>query len=516
MYRLLIADDEAHIRTGLETIIEWEIYGIEVAGTSEDGMKAYLAIKELKPDIVLVDISMPNMTGLELIELCSHMDTPPLFIILSGYDNFQYVQRAIQLGAANYLLKPVNQDELINAVISCIERLENRNSQREQFNESIQVLRNDTLNRVLRNKIDSRELREKFQIINVSLHCTSMRTGAVTLLRESENAELPLPELIDICQEICSGLCACYVISDSYENIIIIFKDQLHNIEENRYLQTLAACSDRILSQTGIRSFSALGREVSHSKTLYLSYNDCIAALEKKLIFGDTLDQQVFRDGEPSSSVNYAAFIKYLEEKDTEKIKESLHQYCYDFLSSSHNIELLKYRLVELVSYVFHSKYTSIFSDAEISDKKWAAFTIINETNIISLLEEKITYYFLALIEETPSSADTSAYPFLIQNALAYINDHYADDNLSLKTLAAQMDVNPAYLGREFSLATGEYFNNYLNRIRITKAVQLLSSTTWKTSKIATAVGFTNASYFFTIFKKITGQSPGDYRTSHP
>lgn len=255
MYKLLIADDEAHIRAGLENIIEWEIYGVEVVGTSEDGMKAYLAIKELKPDLVLVDISMPNMTGLELIELCSHMDTPPLFIILSGYDNFQYVQRAIQLGAANYLLKPVNQDELINAITACIERLENRNSQREQFDESIQILRNDTLRRVLRNKIDSRELREKSQIINVSLHCTSMRVGAVTLLRNSDNTELPMAELIAICQEICSDLCACYTVSDSYENITIIFKDQLHNIDENSYLQILSSCSDRISALTGIEPF---------------------------------------------------------------------------------------------------------------------------------------------------------------------------------------------------------------------------------------------------------------------
>lgn len=515
MYKLLIADDEAHIRAGLENIIEWEIYGVEVVGTSEDGMKAYLAIKELKPDLVLVDISMPNMTGLELIELCSHMDTPPLFIILSGYDNFQYVQRAIQLGAANYLLKPVNQDELINAITACIERLENRNSQREQFDESIQILRNDTLRRVLRNKIDSRELREKSQIINVSLHCTSMRVGAVTLLRNSDNTELPMAELIAICQEICSDLCACYTVSDSYENITIIFKDQLHNIDENSYLQILSSCSDRISALTGIRSFSALGRKASHSKTLYLSYNDCISSLEKKLIFGDTLEQQISQDGEVSSSMNYSAFIKYLEEKDTEKIKESLHDYCYGFLSSNHNIELLKYRLVELVSYVFQSKYSSIYSDAEISDKKWAAFAIISETNIISLLEEKIAYYFLALIEETPGSSAAYDYPFLIQKSLAYINNHYGDDNLSLKTLAAQLDVNPAYLGREFSLATGEYFNNYLNRVRITKAIHLLSSTTWKNSKIAAEVGFTNVSYFFTIFKKITGQSPGDYRTLH-
>ena len=103
----------------------------------------------------------------------------------------------------------------------------------------------------------------------------------------------------------------------------------------------------------------------------------------------------------------------------------------------------------------------------------------------------------------------------MVQNALTYVNSNYTNDNLSLKTIAAEMEVNAAYLGREFARETGEFFNDYLNRIRIAKALHLLTTTTWKTAKVANSVGFVNISYFFTIFKKITGQSPGDYRATH-
>ena len=113
MYKLLIVDDEPHIRSGLKHIIEWEIYGIEIIGAVEDGTKAYSLIQSGHPDLVLLDITMPTMNGLELIELCSRLESVPKFIILTGYNDFKYVQRALQLGAVDYLLKPSTREELI-------------------------------------------------------------------------------------------------------------------------------------------------------------------------------------------------------------------------------------------------------------------------------------------------------------------------------------------------------------------------------------------------------------------
>lgn len=198
MYKLLIVDDEARIRSGLRSLIEWEIYGIEIAGEAEDGMKAYLSVKSLEPDIVLVDISMPNMNGLEMIELCSHLDKPPKFIILSGYDHFEYVQKAIQLGAVNYLLKPVNQDELVHTVISCIELLDSQAAHQEQFRESLQLLRNDILMRALHGRIDSRELREKAHVVEINLHCSHMRVGILHPADKRFSSSAPIYPVLEL------------------------------------------------------------------------------------------------------------------------------------------------------------------------------------------------------------------------------------------------------------------------------------------------------------------------------
>lgn len=513
MYKLLIVDDESLIRKGLRNLIEWEIYGIEIIGEAEDGMKAYLTIKSQMPDLVLVDISMPNMTGLELIELCSHLKSCPKFIILSGYNNFQYVQKAIQLGAVDYLLKPVNQEELINTLISATNLLEQLHTKQLQFEESLLALRNDILRRLLYDRIDSRELREKCQVIDVSLHCSHMRVAVIQSVQE-QPLNAPALSIIDLCQDICSSLCSCYLVSDVHDRIAVIFKDQLNILSKEDYVNTLTVCSNHIASELGIQTFFALGCEANHIRELSVSYHNCISKLEKKMILGDSVENQIALT-DNFSSANYSDFLKVLESTNTEQIKLSIHTFFSEHLSQSDDIDILKYHLIELVTYILHSRYMVTCSDTEIRDKKQKAFSIIRKTDSILSLEEKLFLFFTSLSKTSSVENIAENYSFLIQNAVAYVNDNYTDSNLSLKTLASYLEVNPAYLGREFTHATGEFFNDYLNRIRTAQAIHLLTTTTWKTAKIANAVGFSNISYFFTIFKKVTGQSPGDYRTSH-
>lgn len=525
MYKLLIADDEAFIRTGLHSLIEWEVYGIEIAGEAEDGMKAYLAIKSLKPDLVLVDISMPNMTGLELMELCSHLESSPKFIILSGYNDFQYVQKAMQLGAINYLLKPVNQDELTQTVISSVKLLDDLHAHQQQFQESLESLRNNVLVRVLRNRIDSRELREKCQIVSVSLHCSHMHVGVLKLLVKEKGAKSsnesrvkisPSQDALGRCQEICSRLCQCYVVSDTADVIAVIFKDPAYTLKEEDYLTALKSCSDLLLEEMQIAAIFALGMEANHLQEISVSYDDAVSKIEKSLILGTSIETQVLGSSF-YPSVSYPDFLRHLEAEEKDKIKATIHTYFTEILASGdgENMDILKYYLIELVTYVLHSKYMVSFSETEITQKKQNAFSIISGTDSILQLEEKLNIFFLSLMEHAADASMEGSYSFMVQNALTYVNSNYTNDNLSLKTIAAEMEVNAAYLGREFARETGEFFNDYLNRIRIAKALHLLTTTTWKTAKVANSVGFVNISYFFTIFKKITGQSPGDYRATH-
>jgi two-component system response regulator YesN len=260
----------------------------------------------------------------------------------------------------------------------------------------------------------------------------------------------------------------------------------------------------------------ALGMEANHLQEISVSYDDAVSKIEKSLILGTSIETQVLGSSF-YPSVSYPDFLRHLEAEEKDKIQATIHTYFTEILASGdgENMDILKYYLIELVTYVLHSKYMVSFSETEITQKKQNAFSIISGTDSILQLEEKLNIFFLSLMEHAADASMEGSYSFMVQNALTYVNSNYTNDNLSLKTIAAEMEVNAAYLGREFARETGEFFNDYLNRIRIAKALHLLTTTTWKTAKVANSVGFVNISYFFTIFKKITGQSPGDYRATH-
>ena len=519
MYKMLIVDDEPLIRTGLKNMIEWEVYGIEIVGEAEDGMKAYMQIKSLQPDIALIDISMPNMSGLELIELCTHLSASPNFIILSGYNDFEYVRTAIKYGAINYLLKPVDQDELTHTIISTVKLLDNDRTKNLYFQKGLQALKNDTLVRLLHHQIDSRELREKSHFLNLSFRCSSMRVGLLKAMNGQD--ELPMQTFsfsdIEHCKNVCSSVCPCYTAIDFSGTIIFIFKDHSHELTEHDFNRLLEDCARQLSEEKNLSFFIALGSNASNSSELSLSYHNAMEFIEKKRAIETVLQKSASRNMETDSnlppSLSPDQLIPCLSENNISKIHQIIHAYFCNISvqTCGADLEHVKYSLVESIIGIMQKLRSSTLTDSNIYSLKQNAFSVIRSADSLTALEENLYLYFLALAEQLSENINPE-YSFLVRNALNYVRDNYHDCNLSLKTLAVQMGVNASYLGRQFSLETKEYFSDYLNRTRISQALQLLNDTSWKVSKIAEAVGFANVSYFFTIFKKITGKHPSDYR----
>lgn len=519
MYKMIIVDDEPLIRTGLKNLIEWEIYGIEIAAEAEDGMKAYLAIKDQQPDIALIDINMPNMTGTELIELCSHLTHCPKFIILSGYNDFEYVRTTMQHGAVNYLLKPVDQEELTNTIMTTVRLLDDTKVQKQQFQESLMALRNDILVRILTNRIDARESREKCHFVNLSFHCANMRLGLLKpLFRDGEHsmkwADFSTARM---CEQICRDTCDCYAAIDTKDNIILIFKDYSQSFKEEDYEHILLSLTRQLEKHMPFSITTSLSENAATVSGLPAAYIYCLQSAERKEIMQSMFQKDTLRQFKKdiSYTFDYSSFANCLEEHDNAALKELLHHHFAEILhqDAHNNLENIKYQLIEFIICVMQALKSSLLSSAVIDVQKKEAFRIIGSALSLSELEEKLYQLFATLMEQLNEDTNHS-YSLPVQNVLSYIQNNYQDINLSLKTLAAQMNVNAAYLGRQFALETDEYFSDYINRIRITKAIHLLKSTSWKSAAIAEAVGFANITYFFTIFKKITGKRPGDYRDS--
>lgn len=379
------------------------------------------------------------------------------------------------------------------------------------------ALRNDILLRILTNRIDTRELRDKCRVVNLTFRCSSMRIAFFKPLSDSRKPAAKCADLsiTNWCEALCRDTCECYAATDSADNIILIFKDYTQTLTTAAYEQLLPIVARQISKRLLVPVIYALSENTATVSDLPASYLHCIQSVERKeitqsLFKKDSIEQF---EKDPAYKFDYSRLTICFETQDQDALKKLLRHYFADMirLESSNSLEGIKYQLIEFIIYAVEELRSSLLSGAGMEEHKKEAFRIIRSASSLVELEEKLYLLFAEMMNQLNEYGNPN-YSQPIQNVLAYVHGNYQDPNLSLKTLAVHLEVNAAYLGRQFALETGEYFSDYLNRIRVAKAVHLLKNTAQKTAAVAKAVGFANITYFFTIFKKIAGGRPGDFR----
>ena len=183
MYNVMLVDDEIYMLNGLKHIINWEAYGFEIVGTASNGLKALELSKTLDIDIILTDVKMPKMNGLELIHALKEAKPHIKFIILSGYNDFDYVKEALQLGIENYLLKPINEEELLQTLINIVKKIEVAHTAYIKALEDSSILKNNILNRWITHTISMSELCERAQLLDLDLTASHYIISVMQLLK---------------------------------------------------------------------------------------------------------------------------------------------------------------------------------------------------------------------------------------------------------------------------------------------------------------------------------------------
>jgi len=518
MYRIVLVDDEQQIRKGLRNLIFWDELGIEIVGEAASGEIALDLIQKLHPHLVIADIQMPRMDGLTLLMHASKLANPPKFIMLSGFDHFDYVRTAMRLGACNYLLKPVNSEELKITLLETVKVLEDEASHKQQFEKSMALLLNNTLNRLITSRIDVRELREKCQLLGITLRCNNMSIG---ILRPQFNAEDPtlrhiLFDSLEICQEVLESYLSAYCVVDAMDNIAIILKNPDGIIDNNTLSRYLNECSSRITERLGIPCQAALGDQASSFRELPNSYQGALHLLDIKAIWTEadlppttvtTMHQVV------SSNFDSERLQTLLSQNQQEEVLRIARAFFDVTLPENQILDttMIKYHTIELITCILQAAQKCCVPLSELLRLKADSYRAIRNASSLTTLQDQI-YNLLKQVCSLVEHVDISSYSQNIQYVVRYIHQHYSDNNLSLKTLANTLKINSAYLGRQFSLETGVFFSDYLNNVRIQHARILLNTTSMKVSEIAEKIGFSNVSYFNTIFKKITGECPGSTR----
>ena len=478
-----IVDDERKIREGLFKLIDWKRFNMNVTGRYEDGEVALEAFAKNIPDIVITDIRMPFIDGIELIEKCEACEYGIKFIIISGYDEFALAQKALRLGAIDYLLKPVKKEEL--------EMLLKRVSVDIDAEKTADAIKIENIyNELLFNA-------------NADADASKLQKVQVTAL-EKIRQFIVLVTNIEIGEIDCNYAAAVH--GDGHTVIVLTGENNQDCSEKAK--RVIRSFNDN--SFTGISSSTSKGTNLSR---LYREAMDVCRLSEKfpgrnSANYSELSKFPVveYKEIEKSGMKLFSA-VRDLNKSESEKILRDLRtaflngrvdEYAADFLLSGvfkEGLELIK-------------NHGSEFSNDYISRLK--DFKNIEDYGV-SRVPDKLDEYISLLFDAVVKKKCKNDRPE-IKRALQHIFDNYNNKNLDINEVAATAGVSSGYFSTLFKNETGLSFSEYLCSYRIDAAKKLLSSGNYKNYEIAELTGFRNSAYFCSVFKKITGTTPGAYR----
>ncbi len=538
MYKLLVVDDEEEVRQGLIQKIEWHKYNFEIIGEAQNGREALDIIEEIVPDIIITDISMPIMNGLELSEYV-RLNYPTIkTVILTGYDDFNYAQQAIRFGVEDYILKPVlpkDIDELLlklnNKLQLEIEQKENIIRLKEHFNESLPIIRDKYLSLIVEGNIDENELKSKINFFNLNLRGSCFVIAAANIDNSGHedkifmlnDTELMRFAVINIAKEIIdkysigealfhhSELVFIFSFNDTHESGVCnndtIFRKVYSVLEEIR--QNV----EKFLKLTvtiGVGSvFSSLTR-------IKDSYKSALSALEYKLIIGES--KIIFIEDLEPKRKEVIAFDEQTERRlvsavkfGTEKeVKEVVNDIFNKLVGTKAVFQEYQLYLVEVVAAI-----SRICRDFEIDapdilgirTNLYVEMLEFRSFNEIKNWMEAICIKLMRFISESRQNTTQ----MLLKKAQDYVLGNFSDEGLSIQKVADYLHISQSYLSMIFKKETGETFLKYLVGVRLNAAIELLQGA-YKTAEIAERVGYPDISYFSYFFKKNFGMSPREYR----
>lgn len=520
MLRVLVVDDEPYVIQGLKIIIEWEKYGFEIVDTAKDGKEALQYIKENKVDVVITDIKMPNMTGIELLEEAKKITNVNIFfIILSGYSDFEYVRKAMQNHCIDYLLKPINQKELVRVLMQVKQEHDDHMAEEESNIKMEKAYFARKVISILNNKGSMEDITYVEEYLQIEKDSCFVDIQFKLEAEEDEKILRQIQYRLDAaCREFLKDKenhCIFDVSSNSqYYGIGLIFTENLLDKNESmeEYLEKLARYLKRAL-QRKILLF--VGKKVQETERLSESYMTAYrlyylhAFYDKKIIYYYGEEMQENENATILCKECVDELVKVMEQGDHEKINEEidkLYQKLHQMNASEKvinlNLNYLMFQMIQLATnqddevnqeeilrYISENAMDEEFIRGGISHLKM--FAREYSTYLIQL-RKNTSHGVLAKIEQD-------------------IKINYAQ-NLSLKEMGQKYFVNSAYLGQIFQKQYGSSFREYLNCYRIEVAAQKLIRTQDKIYQIASDVGYKNLDYFINKFIEMKGCTPSKFR----
>jgi len=499
MLNVLIIDDEPNVRLGLKKIVPWEENGFQVCGEGQDAEDGFEKIMTLSPDIVLIDIKLPGKLGTDVIKEAREAGFTGKFIIVSGYSNFEYAKTGIKYGVKSYILKPVDEDELMDLLLELKTEIEKEKQwQQEKKIVKYAKLQNFILEENDKDMDGYNKIKEEYSEYG------SFRIALISEV-DSHGRKIKLEELI-IDQLKSYGDVDVIKID---EGVLLLFKD----FNSKRIYSTLNELKKKLDKTLHTNIFITLGCEVDSMKKVKQSYKEAKKLLTNRFLFLEQgiISKESLDQIDRTEVLNFDTIIEkiysYVEISDTKNIVKEFKELEKLVIQRNYSEEQIKVMSIK----IFLDLKQKLNNDYELNEIVIKPNEEIIENIYSKISLKNVIEYLTENFESIANKIGGISSENIIKRVINYMNTNYYKD-LKLETLAEIFNYNSAYLGKLFKSNVGENFNTYLDKIRIEKAKYLLVEEKLKVYQVCEKVGYKNIDYFHSKFKKYVGISPLNYK----
>ncbi len=529
MLKVMIVDDEAIVRIGLKSCINWEEYGFEIIGDASNGKEALRLFDKIQPDILLTDIKMPVMDGIELIKLLSQKYPCTKVLVLSCFNEYNLVREAMKYGAMDYLFKPTMKSEDILAAVNEVkERLMRERAERNEVtnlkysvNESLSFLKEKYLNQLVKRNFERSSIYTEMRRLGIELDERNIICFAIEIDEHEKIKERYSYDELQIFYTTCLSIVneailhidhgICFM--DEVQHIILFINAE--SSSEKSLHEQLLFISNKIQNMVKIYADISLSIGVSHIVSDYsgmkYAYQQAKKALSGKFYSGRgrAYFYEEFKTDLPGMKDSLSTEIRELEQamniRDLSMVLKKIEDIFVktgtrrDWCKEDVCRLAIDLAIICLRIYRDEIKLEDFFSD----DPNMLHEVFKNETidEVESWLKNIIAGLITSLKKYSPA----------VLKALDFISGNFTRD-ITLQEISEYVYMSKNYFSKVFKDETGENFVEYLSRVRINHAKKLLESENLKAYEVSERVGYTNYRYFCRIFKKITGINPSDVK----
>ena len=515
-YKVFFVEDEIVTREGIRDKVDWRGNGFEFCGEAPDGEIALPLLQTIRPDVLITDIKMPFMDGLELSRIVRERMPATKIVILSGHDEFEYAQAAIKLGVTEYLLKPVTVQDLHRTLRQLAAELDHERQAHEdlarlrsQLEETRAGLRQRLLLDLVVGAVSSAQAIEKAEELGLDLVAPAYLVVVVKIESSDPATPFDYQRYARACDAL-AGLVGndpdVFVIKKDLEEVVLILKGESGEALIPKHA-SLRGLIEQLASQTECQLAVGSGAPKQRITDICASFVEALTSLQ------DTANHNGHGTGNGVAKAELLKINKSAVEIFLKcGVKEDLDEFFATFIwplgeTVLESAIVRHYLLMDVV--LTTAKF---LGDLGANPEQiMPDLDLIEDIRTIDQIRQQVQAILLAALAYRDSQA-TSQYGAMIQQASAYIDSHYADPNLSLPEVASEAHLSPSHFCTVFSQQTGKTFKEYLTELRIQRARELLRTTSLKSFEIADQIGYSDPHYFSYVFRKHAGQSPTEYR----